>query len=139
MATISHIPNPVSISVKTAGYTIPANRYARAVVNVIGSGTFNIGGVTALAGTQQNVITNLNGLIRGAGTPVFSSATAGTMGALHVPVGSPMQATLAATGLVQVFANETQQNNLVHDYFLPAGTVINGTGTWRATVEEYGG
>jgi hypothetical protein len=24
-------------------------------------------------------------------------------------------------------------------YFMPAGTVINGTGTWRATVEEYGG
>lgn len=117
MSTYSHIPNPATVSVRTAGYTIPADRYARAVVNVIGTGTFTIGGVTALAGTQNNVL--------GSSSWGWSNGNVGTASTNSgVPSGS-------------VYGFVADQKNLVHDYFLPAGTVINGTGTWRAVVEEY--
>lgn len=119
MATISHIPNPISVSVKTAGYTIPANRYARAVVNVIGSGTFTIAGSTALASTQATVASTGPSIPIGNNNALMTSGT--------------------ASGGTHNWTGVTKQDAISEDFFLPAGTVINGTGTWRATVEEYGG
>lgn len=124
MATYSHIPNPASISVKTAGYTIPANRYARVIANVIGSATFTINGSTALSGTQNSVLGSDNLRI---------CTYSGTTNFLATPPAAP-----SAFGAVgSAFTEATQQHNLVQEYFLPAGTIINGTGTWRAVVEEY--
>lgn len=124
--------NPVSVSVKTGSYTIPAGKYARAIVNVIGSGTFTINGTTALSGSQNNVITNVNNLYR--------DNRAATVSGISVVQGGLISGsgqTGAGSGVLLVYGNETDQKPLVHDYFLPTGTVINGTGTWRATVEEY--
>jgi hypothetical protein len=123
MATISHIPNPVAVSVKTAGYTIPANRYARAVVNLIGSATFTINAVTALQGTQATLAST---------GPTVNRGTDGTS------FGSIQAVTGAGIG-THSWSGVTYQETTVKDYFLPAGTIINGTGTWRAVVEEYGG
>jgi hypothetical protein len=123
---------PVAVSVRTASYTIPAGRYARVTVNVIGSGTFTIGGVTALSGSQNNVITSNNGLFRSPGTPNFSGGTA--PGGLAQVTSAGSQTTGAP---LAVFSNEADQKPLVIDYWLPAGTVINGTGTWRAVVQEF--
>ena len=124
MATITHIPNPASVNVRTAGYTIPADRYARAVANVIGSATFTINGVTALAGTQNSVLASDN--LR------LSSVDGSTPGGLYSGVSAN-----SIQGVGGAFSEATQQQNLVQDYFLPPGTIINGTGTWRAVVEEY--
>lgn len=43
--------NPLSVSVKTGGYTIPAGRRAYVMAQVNPSGSFTINGTTALAGT----------------------------------------------------------------------------------------
>lgn len=118
MSTISHIPNPAFVSVVSAGYTIPASRYARAVVNVIGSGTFTINAVTALAGTQNSVLSGSNMVV---GTGSENGLRAATFGGPYA----------------NAYTTVVDQKNLVQDYFLPAGTIINGTGTWRAVVEEY--
>ena len=124
MATISHIPNPIAISVKTAGYTIPANRYARAVVNLEGTATFTIDAVTALRGTQNSVL--------------GSSAMDGSLANVS-EFGINVQTSTASWGGAAAFTSATDQKTVVQDFFLPSGTVINGTGTWRAVVEEYGG
>lgn len=112
---ITHIPNPASVSVKTAGYTIPANRYARAVVNLEGTATFTINAVTALRGTQNSVLGS---------SPVVTDTNS-------------RLASSTATGGPLAYNSSTDQKTTVHDVFLPAGTVIGGTGTWRAIVEEY--
>ena len=135
MATLSHIPNPVSIAVRTAGYTIPANRYARATVNLEGSATFTINGNTAIRGTQNSVITANGNLWTSSGTP---NPTGGNMppGTLNTASlnGTIVNNTATFTG---VYANATDQKTVIADIYLPTGTVINGTGTWRAVVEEY--
>lgn len=118
MATIGHIPNPTSVSVKTAGYTIPADRYARAVVNLEGSATFTINAVTALRGTQ-------NTLLGGNLTGTTSSGT--RLAVTTVGDGTTGSATVLST----------DQKTVVQDLFLPPGTIIGGSGTWRAVVEEY--
>lgn len=125
--------NPVSVSVKTGSYTIPAGKFARAVVNVIGSGTFTINGNTALSGTQNNVITSSANMYRdnrGASVSGIAVVQGGLISGAAVTG-------INGTGVSLVYANETQQQNLVKDFYLSTGTVINGTGTWRATVEEY--
>jgi len=131
MATISHIPNPVSISVKVAGYTIPANRYARVVANVSGASTFTIAGVTALASTSAtwSVL---------AADALKISTTGVNVGGLGISTSNGGDA-WAATGSAFSEATAQMVTALSEVYFMPAGTVINGTGTWRATVEEYGG
>lgn len=112
---------PVAVSVRTASYTIPTGRYARVLVNLEGSATFTIGGVTALRGTQATVLstnvirfTNVSGGGQSLNTANQSSANNGA-----------------------AYTSTTQQETVVAEMWLPAGTVINGTGTWRAVVQEY--
>jgi hypothetical protein len=117
MATISHIPNPLSVAVKTASYTITAGRYARVTANVIGTATFTINAATALQGTQNNVLSS-------------SSMTV---------VGDARLSTTTGVGTSAAYGVVADQKNLSETYYLPEGTIINGTGSWRAVVEEYGG
>ncbi len=132
MSTISHIPNPALVSIVSAGYTIPASRYARAVVNLEGSATFTIGGVTALRGTQNSVLGSDNL------TRITASGTgSGVVGSLGTDGGST--GNNGYSGVGGAFTEAIDQKTVVQDYFLPAGSVINGTGTWRAVVEEYFG
>jgi hypothetical protein len=107
---------PSSVSVKTASYTIPAGKYAKVTVNIDGTGTFTIDGSTALSASQNSVL---------ATSPL---ATDGT---------GRLTTTTAAAGSPAAYTSETDKRSVVADYFLPAGTVIAGSGTWRAVVQEF--
>ena len=123
---------PDSVSVKTGSYTIPPAKYARVVVNLIGSATFTIDAVTALSGAQNSTITSAGNLYKMAGNPgTVSSNQVGTLGTAGFSGGSSTTSTEA------VFGNETDQKVVVAEYWLPTGTIINGTGTWRAVVMIY--
>lgn len=111
---------PVAVSVRTASYTIPAGRYARVTVNLEGSATFTIGGVTALRGTQNSVLGS---------SPVGTNSGSG--------VNSIAVAQSPSTNSGAAFSSATMQQTVTTDIWLPAGTVINGTGVWRATVQEF--
>lgn len=123
MATLNMIQAPLSVSVKTAGYTIPVGRVAKLTVNLEGTATFEINGVTALRATQNSVLgsTNLQvGNSNGFGTALGTQGFSGTAS----PTGS-------------AFASATDQKTIVANLVVPAGTVINGTGAFRVIVEEY--
>jgi hypothetical protein len=110
--------NPLAVSVKTASYTIPTGRFARVLINLEGSATFTIGGVTAIRGTQNSVLAGAN--LRTNTTisnALITTSSPGTVGA--------------------AFTDTTDQKTTIAELWLPSGTVINGTGTWRAVVMEY--
>jgi hypothetical protein len=115
---------PASVSVKTASYTIPAGRYAYVVANVEGTGTFTIDAATALRSTQNSVLASDN--LR-TSTPASQQSSA-----LYT---STSDASASAIG--GAFNETTDQKTVVHGYWVPSGTIINGTGTWRAVVTEY--
>lgn len=114
--------SPSSISVVTGSYTVPAKKYVRAIVNIEGTGTFTINGATALRSTQVNVLTSsvLRVNNQGGGT----SLSTGLLGGSTVDTGA-------------AFSFASDQKPIVAEVFLPSGTVINGTGTWRAIIELY--
>jgi hypothetical protein len=136
---------PAAVSVKTASYTIPAGKYALLTVNLIGTATFTIGGVTALQGAQNNTITNSNGLFRGTGTPSLGFGDAYTIGGLVMNAAPSTNSYAQNTAYnpptpnqpVQVFANETDQKVIISEVWVTTGTVISGTGTFRIIVQEY--
>ena len=102
---------PVSVSVISGSYTVPARRWAKVVVNLEGSASFTIGGVTALRGTQNSVIAS-----------VSSSCNTTCSGASGWPT----------TG-----SSATDQKTTIGQFEAPAGAVLNGSGTWRAIVTLY--
>jgi hypothetical protein len=161
MATLTHIPNPVAISVKTAGYTIPANRYARVIADCDSGGTVTINGVNALvtsaflnidqSGTNNITYTVPSGYF---GTASFISQLAAQFrinsnriqsynadtytNQFSVGPGGTFEGIGAGTNNnIQGYATPSGATNRIAEFFLPTGTVINGTGTWRAVVEEY--
>jgi len=112
--------NPLAVSVKTASYTIPTGRFARVLINLEGSATFTIGGVTAIRGTQNSVLASDNLKTNTSLSNALVTTTAsdpGTAGA--------------------AFTETNDQKTTIAELWLPSGTVINGTGTWRAVVMEY--
>lgn len=113
--------NPAAISVKTTNYTIPEGRYARVIANVEGSASFNINGSLALRGAQNSVLAT-SPLLLAKGGSGASGITA--------------QSTSAA-GIEAAFSSQTDQKPLVQDFWVPQGTIISGSGSWRAVVEEY--
>lgn len=125
---------PDSVSVKTSSYTIPAGKFARLVVNLIGTSTFTIGGVTALQGTSTTVINSSANLYRASGTPTTLSASV-PPGTGLVNNASPSNA--GVTTVAAVFGNSTEEKVITIDIWVPTGTVISGTGTFRITVQEY--
>lgn len=115
--------NPASIAVKTASYTIPAGKYARCLINVIGAGTFTINGVTALQGNADTWTTLAS-----------TSLSKGTSGG-----GQALLTSTSAAPYTAAFSSDTGTDTSVItcEAWLPTGTVIAGSGTWRATVMEY--
>jgi hypothetical protein len=120
---------PFSVAVKTATYTIPAGYYARAIVNLEGAATFTIDAVTALRGTQNSVL----------GSSVLDYHNATDVGGSVVgqTLYSGSGPTSAAARVGDAFTSVTDQKSITQELRLPTGTVINGTGTWRAVVELY--
>lgn len=113
---------PESISVKTSSYAIPAGKYAYVSVNVEGTGTFTISGATALRGTSHSVL---------AGSVLdYDSAT-------HVGQNRMLVNESGGTNSGNAFSSDTVTTSITAHYWVPAGTTISGSGTWRATVSLY--
>lgn len=128
MASNIYVPfnfAPAAISVKTTSYTIPAGKYSRVVANLEGSATLTINGVTALRGTENTVLASDN-------LRTFTSA--GSSNYLLVGTASSSAGVAAIGG---AFNESTSQTTTIADFFCPTGTVISGTGVWRAIVTEY--
>lgn len=154
---------PTSVSVKTGSYTIPAGKYARVVVECDSGGTFTIDTVTAVTtaafvnvdtvvvnntstytvptGFRASVTSigpsNTTFIVNGNNsesitgntyTKEFNIGPAGSMSLISVGAGNHG---------VQGVAIPSNATNRQAEFWLPTGTVINGTGTWRAVVMEF--
>jgi hypothetical protein len=150
---------PVSVAVKTASYTIPAGQYARVVVECHSGGTFTIDAVSAVTtAVFVNVDTNV------IGSPSYTVPTGYRSEVSYIPSGTSSSFTVngnqseiisqnvyterfnigPAGVLNSVFAGGIQgvsiPSNATHRnevFWVPTGTVLNGTGSWRCTVELY--
>ena len=120
---------PASVSVKTSSYTIPIGKYAYVSANVEGTGTFTIGGDIALRGTTSSQITNTSSIARSrlGSFPNTSSSSILTTNA------TPDAGDSASFG----YGSATFTESVTSSYWIPAGSVISGSGTWRATVSLY--
>lgn len=67
---------PVSVSVKTGAYTIPAGFYAYVTASVAGSDTFSIGGVVALQGVASSASAGTGGAISSIDVETTGTTTA---------------------------------------------------------------
>ena len=166
MASNLYIPfnfAPSSVAVKTGSYTIPAGKYARVIVEVDSGGIFTINAVNAVTSaafanidvgsgsspTSYSVPTGFKASATlscssGSGTitlngnstevtpvntyssefsigPGGSYSITGTNGHLHI----------------QGVATPSNATNRQADLWVPTGTIINGSGNWRAVVMEY--
>lgn len=123
--TGSSVGSPISTTVITSSYTVPVGRFAKLVANLEGSATLTINGVTALRGTQNSVLGSspLNHRVW------FNAGASRNENVLQTLGADNVSFTLGSS-----FASATDQKTVTADLSLPAGTVIAGTGTWRATV-----
>jgi hypothetical protein len=127
---------PVSTTVKTSSYTVPTGQYARVIANLEGSASLTIDGVTAIRGTQHTALSSSN-------MSVQSQDAVGGAGGISTTYRTNV--TLTGAGAAQGFTNiptnafntTTDQKTVIADFWVPAGTVISGTGTWRAVVSIY--
>lgn len=115
---------PFSVSVKTSSYTIPAGYYARAIVNLVGTSNFTIDGSSALECNQHSVLSSDN---------LKLNTVDGVTGGLLTNWTTSSSPTASGTAF-----NETSDIKIVTcEFRLPTGTLIDGSGGWRATVELY--
>jgi len=119
---------PLSVSVKTGSYTIPSGKYAYVSANVEGTGTFTLGGDIALRGTTTAQVTNTASTLRGNGD-MFPSLSGALILASEGPNGDDVESL--------TYSSVTFSESVTSAYWLPAGSVINGSGTWRATVSLF--
>ncbi len=114
---------------------IPVGKYAYVTANAVGSGTFEVGGATALSGSSTTQTTNTSSNLR------YGTATGGVNSDerhLLSAVGSTNSGSAASPyGNAFGYGSETFNEVATASYWLPAGTVISGSGTWRATVSLY--
>jgi hypothetical protein len=158
---------PVSVSVKTGSYTIPAGNYARVLVECDSGGTFTIDTVTAVttaafvnidlaagsADLNHTVPTGFRSIVSVAttgadtitvnGNLLLSSTTPGFYNSqlpnIEIGPGGNVLITNSIGGSKSI-VGVSIPSNATHrqaEFWLPSGTVINGTGTWRAVVMEY--
>lgn len=133
-ASASSISNPVSVSVITSSYTVPAGKFAQVHYNLEGASTITVNGATASRGTSNTVLGSDNislGPLKGDGN--FNSYR--QLITSTWPGAEPASSSVNYTGTA--FNESTDNKTVVGDLFLPSGTVISGSGTWRATVMIY--
>lgn len=117
---------PLSVSVKTGSYTIPAGRYAFISANLVGgSGIFQIDGNTAMQSvtntTAQTTLSSsslraVNNSIGGAINPSLGEITNPSTGSGHSDAGAAFSASTATFTDVQISNG---------NFWVPTGTVLN--------------
>ena len=161
--------NPVSTTVRTASYTIPAGRYARIVAECDSGGIVTINGSNAMTSSAFINVANTGSV--GFSTSTFYTVpsnyrldtaaitSASSTSAPFIPLGGTNisigganfnQGSVGAsfgpgqilqiynnTGYVVGVATPSNATNRQGEFWLPTGTVLSGTGNWRAVVTEY--
>lgn len=157
---------PVAVSVKTTSYTIPAGKYAQVFIEVYSGGIFTINAVNSItsdpflnidyAGTAIGTIYTVpagyraiipaigssgadNFSVNGNTSATFNTSANVLLTGVNIEIGP--SGTLASAGSgskavsgVAIPSNATHKETT---FWLPTGTVLSGTGNWRATVMEY--
>jgi len=153
---------PVSVSVKTASYTIPAGQYAYVVAYLQDGGSFTIDGSTVLV-SKSGGLSARSGTLTGGqsftvaannrweGQILYTSGTNVSIGGVSItsPSGTMVtgivlgpSAVITHTGTNQTVYSgveipEENFTEISEGFWVPTGTVINGAGDWRATVSLY--
>lgn len=156
---------PISISVKTASYTIPAGKYARIITEVDSGGLFTIDAVTAMSsaafvnidsGNATNAVLNYTvptgfraevtcATTVAGDTYTVNGNSATSMGAnaqsTPLQVGPAGTVSLGAGVVnnkgIHGTAYPSNATNRQATFWVPTGTVISGSGNWKAVVQEY--
>lgn len=157
---------PVSVSVKTTSYTIPAGKYAYVFVEVYSGGIFTINAVNAItsdpflnidyAGTATGTIYTVPAGYRAIIPTVGSSnADSFTMNGntfagistsanliregitIEIGPSGTLASSSSGTKAVSGVAIPSNATHKETSFWLPTGTVLSGTSNWRATVMEY--
>lgn len=156
--------NPSSVSVKTVSYTIPSGKYAQAYVEADSGGIFTINSVNAVTTSPflnvdiapaafnsasytapTGYQATITGVHNGSATtfsvngnaneslPTTTYSTAHNIG----PGGTFVTAASGANSFVQGVATPSNATNRQATFWVPTGTVISGSGNWKAVVQEY--
>jgi hypothetical protein len=155
---------PASISVKTASYTIPAGRYARVYTECDSGGVFTINAVNAVvtspfinvdvntgAATVSYTVPSGYLAALNCGMTNGTTATLAINGNLSIGGNQIQQGTFGAgpggsyslvsssfnVVTLQGVATPSNATNRQATFYVPTGTVISGSGNWKAIVEEY--
>ena len=154
--------NPAGVSVKTASYTIPAGKYAQVYVECDSGGIFTLNAVSAVVtaaflsvdqlatstttyttpagymsivsaygGAAGSFNINSNGFNTTAATTYTNSYNLGPAGTMLINGGA------GATAAVQGVAMPSNASNRQATFWIPTGTVISGSGNWKAVVQEF--
>lgn len=154
---------PSSVSVKTSSYSIPASKWAEVYVEADSGGTFTINGVTSIttdafvnvdytvSGTTNisytapadylvdvDVATAAAITINPNGNNVTTAIAASEMRPYKLgPGGTMTSSSTSGNKSVTGYGIPSNATNRSATFRLPGGTVINGSGSWRATVVEF--
>ena len=156
---------PLSVQVITGSYTVPSRKIAKVYVECDSGGIFSINGVNAVttspfiniaqsttangslsysvpANYRAEVVSSTNAVgvwnHIGGGSSTWITTTEQTQIKLSLgPLASISTANQSANKAYSGVAIPSNATNRQANFTLPAGTVLNGTGNWRATVEIY--
>lgn len=154
---------PISTSVKTTSFTIPANQYARCLVECDSGGIVTIDGVNAVttAAFQNIAVNSSSGAYTTPANYIAHIASVGSAGNVAVRFNGATNAATSIQGGTAIFPSATigpggtvtytlSQNNATTgaaipsnathrqaEFWLRAGQTLSGTGNWRAIVTQY--
>lgn len=133
---------PIKVQVVTTSYTVPSGKWAQVTAHVIQGGSFTIGGVVALS--SVNSLRSWT-ILASDNLAVIASTFQTSQKYLSVYTGADNSIPSTPANTVHTYNGAFNEGTAYSEaitsesatYNLPAGTVINGSGTWRATVELY--
>lgn len=152
---------PISVSVKTASYTIPAGKYAEVYVEVDSGGIFTINAVNAVvtaafvnvdvsgSGSASYTVptgfmASINGFSSNAyGVNINGNGASSESASKHSnsinlgPAGTAVATVSLNPCSIQGLATPSNSTNRQATFWVPTGTVISGSGNWKAVVQEY--
>ena len=157
---------PTTVSVETSSFTVPSGKYANVNAYVENGGSFTIDGDSALisqAGVLADVIKVASENTASYTVPdgyrfegqathaanasvVIDSVKAGecddlVAASIKAGPGSVIKTTGASNTNIDItgfsIRESSPETNSTHSFWLPSGTVISGSGSWRATVSLF--